>query len=134
MKQIGYSLIDEMNAEVETYGGMPAVLYLPNGDQVHAPVVGEMYGNRWRLVERWLIDEPPGPLYAAVDEVAAFDGTKIIVTVVYESTPTLPPPVPSPVNKTLFDHENRIRTGEGLPPLTLDEFLTKMEEPYNGST
>lgn len=35
------------------------------------------------------------------------------------------PPTPSPEQQILFDHENRIRGIEGLPPLTLGEFLAK---------
>ena len=37
------------------------------------------------------------------------------------------PPQPSPEDQVLFDHENRIRTIEGVPPLTLGDFLTKMK-------
>lgn len=41
------------------------------------------------------------------------------------------PPEPVPATPTseqqvLYDHENRLRTQEGLPPLTLDEFVTKI--------
>lgn len=128
MQHIGYSLIDEQHVEVESYGGLPSVLLLPNGDQVHAPALGVQYGNRWTLVERWIVDNPPGPLYAAIGETKAFDGTKMIVTILYETTPTLPPPpVPQEV-KVLFDHENRIRVFEGKPPLVLDAFITHMRE------
>jgi len=30
----------------------------------------------------------------------------------------------SPDEQIMFDHENRLRTIEGQPPLTLDEFMT----------
>ena len=37
------------------------------------------------------------------------------------------PPVPTPEQAViLFDHENRIRTFEGEPPLSLDEFTKKL--------
>ncbi|MET3995986.1 hypothetical protein ABID65_007658 [Bradyrhizobium sp. S3.9.2] len=36
------------------------------------------------------------------------------------------PPMPTVEDQVLFDHENRIRAMEGLPPLSLDEFIAKM--------
>ena len=42
----------------------------------------------------------------------------------------VPPPVveqaPTPEQQILYDHENRIRTFEGEPPLSLDEFTKKL--------
>ena len=35
-------------------------------------------------------------------------------------------PEPTPEQQILFDHENRIRTFEGEPPLSLDEFTRKL--------
>jgi hypothetical protein len=35
------------------------------------------------------------------------------------------PPEPAPETSVLYDHENRLRAIEGVPPLTLGEFLTK---------
>jgi hypothetical protein len=35
-------------------------------------------------------------------------------------------PAPSPEQQILFDHENRLRTQEGTPPLTLEDFAKKM--------
>jgi hypothetical protein len=44
--------------------------------------------------------------------------------------PYVPPPpvVPEtqPETTVLYNHENRLRAIEGVPPLTLGEFLTKM--------
>lgn len=34
-----------------------------------------------------------------------------------------PPPEPTPEDEVLYDHENRIRTLEGQPPLELGEFM-----------
>ena len=39
--------------------------------------------------------------------------------------PEIPPPVPTPEQEVLFDHENRIRAQEGQPPLSLQEFASK---------
>jgi hypothetical protein len=36
-----------------------------------------------------------------------------------------PPPQPSQEDQVLYDHENRIRSLEGQPPLTIADFLTK---------
>ena len=47
--------------------------------------------------------------------------------------PYVPPEVvePEPTNEqlVLYDHENRLRVQEGTPPLTLDGFIAKMNEP-----
>jgi hypothetical protein len=37
--------------------------------------------------------------------------------------PSPVPPTPSPEDEVLFDHENRLRAIEGLPPLTHEEFI-----------
>jgi hypothetical protein len=37
------------------------------------------------------------------------------------------PPEPAPETTVLYDHENRLRVIEGEPPLSLSDFLTKME-------
>lgn len=44
--------------------------------------------------------------------------------------PYVVPPAPGPAAPTteqqvLFDHENRLRTQEGVPPLTLGDFITQ---------
>jgi hypothetical protein len=36
------------------------------------------------------------------------------------------PPTPTAQQEIAFDHENRIRVLEGLPPLTMEDFVTKM--------
>lgn len=38
--------------------------------------------------------------------------------------PEPPPPNPTLEQEILFDHENRIRAQEGVPPLTLEKFLS----------
>jgi hypothetical protein len=37
------------------------------------------------------------------------------------------PPKPASETTVLYDHENRLRAIEGQPPLTLVDFVTKME-------
>jgi len=39
------------------------------------------------------------------------------------------PPQPTQAQALAFDHENRIRTLEGQPPLTLVDFVDKMTAP-----
>ena len=36
------------------------------------------------------------------------------------------PPVPTQEQQILFDHENRILAQEGQPPLTAEDFVTKL--------
>jgi hypothetical protein len=37
------------------------------------------------------------------------------------------PPDPAPETTVLYDHENRIRAIEGQPPLTMQDFITKIK-------
>jgi len=39
------------------------------------------------------------------------------------------PPEPAPEDVVLYDHENRIRSLEGQPPLTIGDFLAKKNAP-----
>ena len=41
--------------------------------------------------------------------------------------PEAPPPDPPPEATLLYDHENRLRTLEGQPPLTLQDIVNKMK-------
>ena len=36
------------------------------------------------------------------------------------------PPTPTQEQTVLYDHENRVRALEGLPPLTVEDFVTKL--------
>jgi hypothetical protein len=36
------------------------------------------------------------------------------------------PPTPTQEQEVLFDHENRVRALEGQPPLTMEDFATKL--------
>lgn len=40
--------------------------------------------------------------------------------------PPVPEPVPTPEQVILYDHENRLRSQEGLAPLGADEFAEKL--------
>jgi hypothetical protein len=87
MEQIGYSLIDSQGNELQGFGdtagqaqGVPDVVRLPNGDDVHCPEVGADYDGL-RLVERWL-------QYGDVASVV-FDGAKVLVTRPAPTPPTI---------------------------------------------
>jgi hypothetical protein len=43
--------------------------------------------------------------------------------------PEIPPPEPTNEQLVLVDHENRLRSFEGLPPLTAEDFINKMAHP-----
>ena len=45
----------------------------------------------------------------------------------YVEPPPPPPAPPTPEQQVLFDHENRIRSQEGAPPLTMADFVTKVQ-------
>jgi hypothetical protein len=44
----------------------------------------------------------------------------------YVEPPPPTPAPPTPEQQVLLDHENRIRTQEGAPPLTMADFVTKV--------
>jgi hypothetical protein len=59
------------------------------------------------------------------DQLTA-DQRGVLQTVIDAHDPTKQPaPQPTPADQVLYDHENRLRNIEGVPPLTLGEFLTK---------
>lgn len=41
--------------------------------------------------------------------------------------PVPPPPEVQPETTLLYDHENRLRAIEGVPPLTLEDVITKLK-------
>jgi hypothetical protein len=43
--------------------------------------------------------------------------------------PEQTPPQPSTEQSLLYEHENRIRTLEGQPPLSVADFIAKAQEP-----
>lgn len=103
MEHIGYSLIDAMGVEVQVWGtqkgvlvSLPNEIKLPNGGYVHAARPGEQLGD-WKLVERWLEDAPPSRWHARIGEAAVSDGSRVVVTTLYESEPTI---VPNEVSAT----------------------------------
>ena len=61
---IGYQLVDQSNNVITSWGGIigqmpgiPDMIALPNGDQVHCPRVGDTYGE-WTLTN-WYVPTPP---------------------------------------------------------------------------
>lgn len=103
MEQIGYSLIDTNGDELTAFGntkgvlyGPPALIALSNGDQVHCAKVGDVFATGEKLVERWIDDNPASKWLSATGRMISFDGTKIIVTVEYETTPTIVPDLITP--------------------------------------
>lgn len=84
MNKVGYSLLDQSNNEVQFWGNIlgqdisiPNPIFLPNGDHVHAPTLGEI--GEYKLVERW-IDGDINKRFLISGEAIAFDGEKTIVT------------------------------------------------------
>lgn len=78
MEQIGWALVDAGGAEVQHWGdtpgviaGLPDMIRLPNGDDVHCPQAGQIQD--WQLVPR---------MWAYGQSVAApsYDGTNVVVT------------------------------------------------------
>jgi hypothetical protein len=49
--------------------------------------------------------------------------------ITYIDPPVVPPAPPSPLYVVMLDHENRIRSQEGAPPLTMADFVDKMSAP-----
>lgn len=72
---VGYKLLDENDEVVEQWGGalnvrpdQPTKIRLPNGDDVHAPVLGESY--QGYHLEEWWMDEPPPPDPLVPEEIS----------------------------------------------------------------
>ena len=82
-QKLGYSLIDKDNKEIKywNYDPQPNPIILPNGDQIHAPVLNTSYFD-YRLVERWQVSNNTPGLVQTGQNVS-FDGQKIIVTLEY---------------------------------------------------
>lgn len=92
MEHIGYSLVDDGGAEIQVFGdtvgqtrAVPNVIRLPDGNDVHCPLVGTEYDGL-KLVERWLQD--------GEEASVLFDGDRVIVT------RKLPQPEPRLVRKS----------------------------------
>ena len=92
MEHIGYSLIDASGAEIQVFGdtvgqtrAVPNVIRLPDGKDMHCPLVGTEYDGM-KLVERWIQDGEEASI--------VFDGDRVIVT------RKLPQPEPRLVRKS----------------------------------
>ena len=88
------------------------------------------------IVNRIVLDDPDqwevpaGHLaFEETGEAMAIGGSFIdgvYAPPVQPDPPLMPPAAPSPETTVLYDHENRLRAIEGEPPLTLQDFFTKM--------
>lgn len=67
----------------------------------------------------WSFTPAAGATQAQIDA-----GNNVIATIPVDYKPS---PVPDPQSEVLYAHENRLRTLEGQPPLSLGEFLTKIK-------
>ena len=96
MEQVGYSLIDKDNKEVQHWGeygsmtSMPEVIWLPNGDVVNAP---ELYGNfsEYKLVKRFVENNPPGEFFNPLEIVETFKNGDVLLTYYYGNSPNVTP-------------------------------------------
>jgi hypothetical protein len=89
------------------------------------------------IVNRVIVEDPaawaPPAGHTAVEETGEpmliggsyVDG--VYTPPVLPEPPPPPKPVPGPEDQILYDHENRLRAIEGLPPLSVGDFLTKMQ-------
>jgi hypothetical protein len=79
---------------------------------------------------RWA-DMPHTQMYATIEEtgetilISAQAGLLHYDSIMASGDPIAPyqPPPPGPEVQVMYDHENRLRSIEGLPPLTLVEFV-----------
>lgn len=106
MEQIGYSLVDVNNIEINFWGntpgqcqGIPKLIIMPNGDHVHNPVVGETLSNNYRLVERHLENNPPSVWHSKINETITFDeiDNRTVITYVYSEQPDIVPQTVTPL-------------------------------------
>jgi hypothetical protein len=73
-----------------------------NADQAYIP--NDPANRDWVEYQQWLEDGNEPDPYAE---------------------PPVPKPSPAPEDVLLLDHENRLRTLEGQPPLTVEEFIAQ---------
>jgi hypothetical protein len=72
--------------------------------------------------QAWIPNDPANRDRIEYDEWLAEGG----VPDPYVPPPEVPPE-PRPETSVLYDHENRLRTIEGQPPLTLGDFVAKAQ-------
>lgn len=90
------------------------------------------------IVNRIVLDDPgawevPAGTTVVEDSDAVYQIGGTLIGGVY-SPPLQPPPIPAgppaleptPRDVVLYDHENRLRSLEGQPPLELSDFLAKI--------
>jgi hypothetical protein len=87
---VGYQLVDSNGSVVQSWGGVwgqypsvPAVIALPNGNQVHCPALNVTLSGGYKIVA-WMMD-PPVPTPAEIAATALAAG----LTIASAATPAL---------------------------------------------
>lgn len=102
MEQVGFSLIDKNNKEIQHWGeygsftSMPEVIWLPNGDVVNAP---SLYGDysEFKLVKRFVENTPPGQFFNPLEIIESFKNGDILLTYYYGNSPNVTPNTVTPL-------------------------------------
>lgn len=89
MEQVGYSVIDSENKEIQFWGNTPGIyisapeqLFLPGDISVCAPSIGSTYAG-YKLVPRYI--EALGTHSLKDGEQFSCDGTKVVITYTYRN-------------------------------------------------
>jgi len=126
MQHTGYSLIDQNNNIIESWyenngsRSIPDVIVLPNGDIINAPSVYETFGD-YKLVKRFLVNEPPSVWHAHTSSTVEFNGTDVVETYVYPEAPNIVPQTVSPLQMRRALTELGLRTDVENAVETLDQ-------------
>lgn len=97
MKHVGFSLINNKNIEVqswyENYGNapMPYFVVLPNGDILNSPNLYETYSGGFKIVKRFLINNPPSKWFDHISSDIEYNGTDIVETYIFSEKPNVVP-------------------------------------------
>jgi hypothetical protein len=103
MQQTGYSLIDKDNNIIESWyenagsRSKPDEIVLPNGDILAAPELYVENSGGYKLVKRFLVNEPPSEWYRHISSSVEFNGTDVVETYVFSETPNVVPQFVTPL-------------------------------------
>jgi hypothetical protein len=126
MQHTGYSLIDENNNIIQSwyenlgFQSLPDNLILPNGDIVCAPSE-DWQNDNYKLVKRYLVDNPPSVWHRSTSSEVVFDGTDVVETYVYPEVPNIVPQTVSPLQMRRALTELGLRTDVENAVETLDQ-------------